>query len=204
MNRKVNHNLEIKSRLKRIKDEVLNCKRCELYKTRTYPVIGQGSHIAKIIMVGEAPWFNEDKTGIPFCGQAGKVLDELLNLVNIKRKDIYITNVLKCRPPNNRDPLKKEIEACSSYLLRQLKIIRPKIICCLGNFATRFIMEQFNLSDKIEGIGKIHGKIFSVTDNSLGKLYIVPLYHPAVATYNVNIKGLLSIDFKVLNDLRKR
>jgi len=184
------------SQLGKIKNEVLDCKKCQLYKTRTYPVIGQGNHQTKIVIVGEAPGSNEDKTGRPFCGQAGNILDELLSLVGIRRKEIYITNILKCRPPNNRNPSKDEIKACHPYLLRQLEIIKPKIICCLGNFATQFIMEKFGLTDKIEGISKIHGQIF-VNDD----LKIISLYHPAVVTYNTAMKEVLENDFKILKKL---
>ena len=103
-------------KLKKIKDEVLECKKCSLYKNRNYPVIGKGSHDAEIMFIGEAPGAQEDKTGHPFCGRAGEILDELLNSVSIKRQDIYICNILKCKPPLNRDPEVEEIKACSPYL----------------------------------------------------------------------------------------
>lgn len=196
-----NHDLEKESNLKKIKDEVLNCQKCQLYKTRKYPVIGQGSHQAKICFIGEAPGANEDQTGRPFCGQSGKVFDELLNSVNIKREEVYITNILKCRPPNNRNPLENEIETCSSYLSRQLDLIKPKVICCLGNVATRFIMKKFGLFKKIEGIGKIHGQIFSVNWGNGSQLYIVPLYHPATVVYNANIKKILIKDFTIVKNI---
>jgi len=146
--------------LKKIKEEVLKCQKCSLYKNRNYPVIGKGDHQAKIMFIGEAPGAQEDKTGHPFCGAAGKVLDELLNSVGIKRKDVYISNLLKCRPPSNRDPEKGEIEACSSYIERQIKIIQPRIICPLGRYSMQFLMEKFGLKNEIQPIGKIHGKVF--------------------------------------------
>jgi len=183
--------------LKEIKDKVLACKKCPLYKTRTYPVIGQGNHQAKIIFIGEAPGFSEDKTGYPFCGKAGKILDELLKSIAIKREDIYICNILKCRPPNNRDPEEKEIKACTPYLKKQIEIIKPKIICALGNYSTRYILEKYNLQDKIQGISKIHGKVFSV-DNTK----IIPLYHPAAATYNPNMIEMMKNDFQVLKTIK--
>lgn len=204
--------MDIEQELKKIKDEIINCKKCSLYKTRTYPVIGEGSHQAKIIFCGEAPGAQEDKTGHPFCGTAGKILDELLNAVEIKREDVYICNILKCRPPNNRDPLPEEIKACTLYLARQIGIIEPEIICPLGNFATRFIFKKYNLENQLEGISKIHGKIFEpqiTAEDVQSSLFeqkrrgikevkIIPLYHPAVATYNANMKEILKKDFQVL------
>ena len=185
--------------LKEIKDEVLICQKCSLYKTRIYPVIGQGNHQAKIMLIGEAPGAQEAKTGRPFCGQAGKILDELLEAVEIKRKEIYITNILKDRPPANRDPQKEEIEACTPYLERQIEIIKPKIICPLGNYATTYLLEKYELKDKIQGISKIHGQVFEARAN-FGLIKIIPLYHPAVVVYNQNMKETLKKDFKILNE----
>jgi len=183
--------------LKKIKDEVINCRECPLYKTRTYPVIGEGSHQAKIIFCGEAPGAKEDKTGRPFCGTAGKILDELLNSVGIRREEVYICNILKCRPPANRDPQKEEIEACVPYLERQIEIIKPEVVCPLGRYSMKFLMEKFGLEDKVEPISKIHGKTFEVKTISQN-LKIVSLYHPAVAIYNPNMKETLKEDFQVL------
>jgi len=191
---------KIEEELRKVKDEVLECKKCFLYKTRTYPVIGEGNHQAKIVFIGEAPGASEDKTGRPFCGAAGKILDELLNSAGIKRQDVYICNILKCRPPANRNPKTEEIEACTPYLLRQIEIIKPKAICALGNFSTSFIFEKYGLKDKIEGISRIHGKVFEVK-TLFGSLKIIPLYHPATATYNPNMKEILKKDFQVLKNL---
>jgi uracil-DNA glycosylase len=177
--------------------QIQNCKKCPLYKTRTNPVIGEGSLNSEIIFIGEAPGFNEDIQGKPFVGQAGKIFDELLNSVNLKREDIYITNILKCRPPKNRNPSDNEIETCTPYLNKQIEIIKPKIVCCLGNFSTKFILQKYGLKDKIQGISKIHGKIFKITTLT-GILKIIPLYHPAVATYNSNMIKILKKDFKIL------
>ncbi len=186
--------------LKKIKKEVLNCKKCPLYKERIkdgfYPVIGEGNHQTKIIFCGEAPGLQEAKTGRPFCGAAGKILDELLESVGIKREDVYISNLIKCRPPKNRNPQKEEIEACVPYLERQIKIIKPKVVCTLGNYSTAYIMEKYGLKEKIQGISKIRGKIFEAE-----KIKIIPLYHPAVATYNPNMKEILKKDFKILEKL---
>lgn len=188
---------KIEQELKKIKDEVVNCRKCSLYKTRTYPVIGEGNHQAKIMFVGEAPGVQEDKTGRPFCGAAGKILDELLASVGIEREDVYITNILKDRPPGNRDPQKEEIEACVLYLERQIEVIKPEIICPLGRYSMEFLMERFGLKDEIEPISKIHGKVFEAK-TLFQKLKIIPFYHPAVATYNPNMKEILKKDFKIL------
>lgn len=187
--------------LKEIKSEVSNCQKCPLYKNRTNPVFGEGNQKAKIMFVGEAPGFNEDREGRPFCGQAGKVLDELLESVGIKREEVFITNVLKCRPPNNREPRIEEIKACTPYLDRQIEIIKPKIICTLGNYSTAFIFKKYGLKNQIQGISKIHGKVFS-SKTLFGSVKIIPLYHPAVATYNPNMKEILKRDFKILERFR--
>ncbi len=195
---------KIEKELKKIKDEVLNCKKCPLCKERIkdgfYPVIGEGNHQAKIIFCGEAPGLNEAKTGRPFCGAAGKILDELLESVGIKREDVYISNLIKCRPPKNRNPQKEEIEACVPYLERQIKIIKPKVICTLGNYSTAYIMEKYGLEKEIQGISKIRGKIFNLK-NIHQSIKIIPFYHPAVATYNPNMKEILKKDFKILEKL---
>jgi len=191
------------NKLKEIKDKVLKCKKCSLYKNRNYPVIGQGSHDAEIMFIGEAPGAQEDKTGHPFCGRAGTILDELLNSVSIKRKDIYICNILKCRPPSNRDPEIKEIKACTPYLEKQIEIIKPKIICSLGRYSMEFLMKKFGLEDKIELISKIHGNLFEIKIGSQ-KLKFVAFYHPAVATYNPNMKESLKKDFQILKKLNNK
>jgi len=192
---------DLEKNLKKIKDEVVSCKKCSLYKTRTYPVIGEGNHQAKIIFCGEAPGAQEDKTGRPFCGAAGKILDELLECVEIKREEVYIANLLKCRPPQNRDPQKEEIETCVPYLEKQIEIIKPKVICSLGRFAMEFLMERFGLKDQIEPISKIHGKVFEAKI-LFQKITLIPFYHPAVATYNPNMKEDLKKDFKILEKFK--
>jgi DNA polymerase len=186
--------------LNKIEQEILNCKRCPLYKTRNHPVCGEGDPHSKIILIGEAPGYNEDMTGHPFCGEAGKILDELLVAAEITRGEIYITNILKCRPPQNRDPKAEEIKACIPYLNRQIEFIQPKIICTMGNYATRFIFERYGLKSKIQGISKIHGRTFEI-GNLFQSIKIIPIYHPAVATYNINMKGILKKDFRLLKDI---
>lgn len=187
----------INPQLKNIRDEVLGCTKCPLYQSRTWPVIGQGNHGADILFIGEAPGFHEDKSGKPFRGQAGKVLDELLENADLTREEIYICNILKCRPPNNRNPLLEEIKACSPYLIRQLEIIKPQVIGCLGNFAARFVMETFGLQDQIAGMTKIHGTVFQAHKNERS-IKIIPLYHPASAAYNPNMMDILKDDFQKL------
>ena len=217
-NHKIMNEAEEKEKnLEKIKTEVLNCKKCPLYENRIYPVIGEGNHDTKIMFIGEGPGAQEDRTGRPFCGAAGKILDELLVSVGIKREDVYICNILKCRPPQNRDPNQEEIEACTPYLERQIKIIKPKVICPLGRYSMQFLMEKFGLKDEIQPIGKIHGKVFEVNPfdklrvnaehcrsikNLFGSVKIIPLYHPAVATYNPNMKEILKKDFQILKNLR--
>jgi DNA polymerase len=184
-------------KLKQIKGKIVACKKCSLSKTRTLPVVGAGSCDAHIMFIGEAPGATEDATGIPFCGRAGKILDEVIESVGLKREDVYICNVLKCRPPGNRDPLPLEKIACVDYLKKQIEIIQPKIICSMGNHATEFIFEQFGLSDKLVGISKIHGQVFDSPAFSY-PVKVVSLYHPAVATYNPKMKETLLEDIKVL------
>ncbi|OPL11978.1 MAG: hypothetical protein AVO34_01795 [Firmicutes bacterium ML8_F2] len=192
----------IDNQLKEIRDEVVECRKCSLCQTRIYPVIGQGSHQAEIALVGEAPGASEDQTGFPFCGQAGGILDELLNSANLKRETVYICNILKCRPPSNRDPQKEEIAACVPYLERQIQIIQPAIIGLMGNYATAFLLEKFGLKDKIQGISRIHGQVFEA-QAGFGPIKLIPLYHPAVAVYNANMKEILKKDFKTLYEKQK-
>ncbi len=187
--------------LNELKKEVEKCSRCLLYKMRTKVVFGTGSVDTKLMIISEAPGRWEDIKGEPFVGRAGKILDELLNSAGIKREDVYIANILKCRPPQNRNPQKEEIEACTPYLLKQIEIIKPEIICTLGNYATAFMMKKYGLESSIEGISKIHGKIFEIK-NLFKTIKIVPLYHPAVATYNINMKKVLKEDFKIIKSFK--
>ena len=188
--------------MEKLKKECLEfCYRHPLYRPGTYPVFGEGSLNAKIMFIGEAPGYYESISGHPFCGPAGKVLDELLDSVGIKRAEVYITNLVKLRPPENRDPKMEEIKAFAPYLDKQIKIINPKVICTLGNYSTAFIFEKYGLKDKLQGISKIHGKVFEV-GNLFDSLKIIPLYHPAVATYNPNMKKILKEDFKILEKFK--
>ncbi len=187
-----------------IKEEIIACQKCGLYKTRILPVVGQGNHNAEVMFIGEAPGANEDKTGVPFCGRAGQILNLLLTSVGIKREDVYIANILKDRPPANREPAMDEINACTSYLLRQIAIIEPKIIATLGNYATHFILEKFGVPDSHLGISRLRGKKFAVQDPTTQKPYtIIPLYHPAVAVYNSQSLDDLKSDFKIIEEQLK-
>ena len=191
--------------LKNIRDEVLALSKSPLYEYRTknkyFPVIGEGSHDAKIMFVGEAPGRNEAKTGKPFCGRAGEILNELLLNTDIKREDVYITNIVKDRPQENRDPTQEEIDIYGPFLDRQIDILQPSIIASLGRYSMVYIMEKFKLHELLKPISVLHGKSFPATA-SYGPVTIIPLYHPAVAVYNVHMKGALMEDFKVLNQFR--
>ncbi|HAU07894.1 MAG: Thermostable uracil-DNA glycosylase [Candidatus Yanofskybacteria bacterium GW2011_GWF1_44_227] len=187
--------------LRIIKDEIMALKESPLYaeriKNNVFPVIGEGSHYAEIVFIGEAPGKNEAATGKPFCGASGRILNELLASASIDRADVYVTNIVKDRPPLNRDPLPGEIEIYGPFLDRQLEIIRPKTIATLGRFSMEYIMKRFGLESHLKPISQMHGKVFE-TDASYGKVRIVPLYHPAVAIYNSNTKSVLKSDFRIL------
>ncbi|MDP2641911.1 MAG: uracil-DNA glycosylase [bacterium] len=199
--------------LKKIKDEVVALTSSPLYAERVgnkyFPVIGEGSHAAEIMFIGEAPGENEAKTGRPFCGRAGKILDELLKSVGIERKDVYVTNIVKDRPPGNRDPFPDEIEIYGPFLDRQIEIIRPKVIATLGRFSMQYVMGRYGLEWELDSISKLHGKVFDInfsasqadgSANSSGGKF-VPLYHPAAAIYNQHLLDTLKEDFKVLKTL---
>ena len=174
---------------------------CELRKTATQAVAGIGSVNAEIVFIGEAPGKNEDLKGEPFVGAAGKFLNEMLGLINLKREDIYITNIVKYRPPNNRDPLPQEKSACREWLLQELKIISPKLIVFLGRHAmNNFFPDQ--------QISKAHGKLLIKKFNGISTKYFFPLYHPAAALYDGSMREVLIVDFKkipkVLREIAKR
>ncbi len=187
--------------MKKIRDEVLDLKESPLYKERVangvFPVIGAGSHDAKIMFIGEAPGKNEAQTGRPFCGASGRVLDELLQSIKMKREDIYITNIVKDRPTANRDPSPEEIRIYSPFLDRQIEIIKPEVIVTLGRFSMDYIMRKFSLEKDLDSISRIHGKIFK-TKTNFGEIDILPLYHPAVAIYSRTQLPQLKQDFEAL------
>jgi len=173
---------------------VSSCTACPLAETRTQVVFGAGNANAELMFVGEAPGFHEDQQGIPFVGAAGKLLESLLADIGLSREDVFIGNVLKCRPPGNRDPQADEIEACQNHLFRQIELIQPRIVATLGNFATKL------LSGSPAGITRVHGTQQSVQlGNSQVLLY--PIYHPAAALYTRAMLGVLEQDFARLPQL---
>ena len=187
--------------MREIRDEVMNLTSSPLYEYRTqngyYPVLGEGSHDASIMFVGEGPGLNEAKTGRPFCGASGKILDKLLEEISIPRSEVYITNIIKDRPPQNRDPTPAEIEIYAPFLDRQIETIKPKVIATLGRYSMVYIMKKFGLDSQIEPIGAAHGKEYEV-QTLFGSLIILPLYHPAVVVYNNKMLDVLKEDFKKL------
>ena len=178
-------------------DFVAGCERCALAAGRTQVVFGSGSPDADLMFVGEAPGFHEDKQGVPFVGAAGQLLSKLLAGIGLAREDVYVANVLKCRPPGNRDPLPEEIEACEGHLFKQIELIRPTVVATLGNFATKL------LSGQPTGITRVHGQEQEVTLGGRTVL-LYPLFHPAAALYTPRMLDVLEADFARLSDLLGR
>ncbi len=178
-------------------EEVAGCTRCASPLTRTQVVFGAGSPSADLMFVGEAPGFHEDKQGVPFVGAAGQLLGKLLAGIGLSREDVWICNVLKCRPPGNRDPKPEEIEACESHLFRQIELIRPRVVATLGNFATKL------LSGRPDGITRVHGVEQDVVLGSL-RVVLYPIYHPAAALYTPRMLEVLEADFRRLPALLAR
>jgi uracil-DNA glycosylase len=175
-------------------DVVAGCTKCALAQGRTQVVFGTGSPTAKLMFVGEAPGFHEDKQGVPFVGAAGKLLSKLLEGIGLSRDEVYIANVLKCRPPGNRDPLPEEIEACEPHLWRQIELIQPKLIATLGNFATKL------LSGKPNGITQVHGRPQEVVLGG-NPVTLYPIFHPAAALYTPRMLQVLEEDFARIPEL---
>jgi uracil-DNA glycosylase len=174
--------------------EIAGCTKCRLAQGRTQVVFGNGNPNADLMFVGEAPGFHEDKQGFPFVGQAGKLLDQLLEGIGLSRDMVFVANVLKCRPPGNRDPMPDEIESCEPHLFRQVELIEPKLVATLGNFATKL------LSGKQLGITRVHGQEQEVT---LGgrRVLLYPIYHPAAALYTPKMLAVLQEDFSRIPEL---
>jgi DNA polymerase len=179
------------------RESTLACTRCVLAQGRTQVVFGSGNPHADLMFVGEAPGFHEDQQGVPFVGAAGQLLENLLNGIGMTRAEVYIANVLKCRPPGNRDPHPDEIEACESHLFRQIELIQPKLVATLGNFATKL------LSGKPTGITRVHGQPQDVVLGSR-PVTLYPLYHPAAALYTRSMLSVLEADFARITDLLGR
>jgi uracil-DNA glycosylase len=170
-------------------EAIKDCRLCPLGATRTNLVIGAGDERAEIMFVGEAPGFHEDKQGIPFVGPAGQLLDQLLGSIGLERDQVYIANTLKCRPPENRDPQPQELATCTPFLFKQIGLIKPRIICTLGNHATKTLLATST------GITQLHGKLIRKDG-----LAYVPLFHPAAALHKPPLKGTLIEDFKRLQE----
>ncbi len=177
---------EATERLAAIAEEVRGCPKCELARTRTHAVPGEGAPRARVMLVGEGPGWHEDRQGRPFVGNAGKFLNELLALAGLDRETVFITNVVKCRPPGNRDPMPDEIAACAPYLERQIEAIDPEVIVTLG----RFSMARWFPGERIS---RIHGQ-----PKREGRRMIVPMYHPAAALHQASLRGAIEDDFRKL------
>lgn len=192
--------------LRKLKEKIKNLNTSPLYiyrKENDYkPVIGEGNPDAKIMFIGEAPGAQEAKTGKPFVGRAGKLLDSLLDSIGLARKDVYITNIVKDRPPSNRTPRVGEIKIYAPFLLEQIRIIEPTIIVTLGRLAMSFILKTFDHPQQGKTIGELHGEILDV-GSEYGKINIIPLYHPAAVFYNRNLEQVLHNDFQKLNNFNQ-
>jgi uracil-DNA glycosylase len=187
---------ERREELKAVWRQAQACTKCpQLASTRQTVVFGSGDADADLMFVGEAPGANEDREGLPFVGQAGRLLDTLLGEIGLSRAEVFIVNTLKCRPPGNRDPLPQEIDACQDYLFRQLELIEPRVVCTLGNFATKLLR-----ADPATGITRLHGR---EETRRIGprNVRLYPIYHPAAALYTPQMLELLRADFQRLPDL---
>jgi len=177
----------------RLIEEIRKCTKCPLHRSRQNPVPGEGSLNAEVMFIGEAPGEREDATGRPFVGAAGKFLDQLLASVGLRREEVYITNIVKCRPPGNRDPREEEVAVCTPYLWRQIALIKPRIIVALGRHAAKTLYSKAGL--KWSNMTRMHGRIVeAVIDGH--KVLLAVTYHPAAALYNPRLRGILEEDFK--------
>jgi len=186
--------IERRELLKGVYDEARDCVACPLHETRTTVVFGAGNADADLMFIGEAPGANEDRMGLPFVGQAGKLLDRLLGEIGMDRKDVFVANTLKCRPPDNRDPYPHELAACQDYLFHQVELIEPVVICTLGNFSTKL------LRGDATGISRLHGQP-EVREVGPRAVRLYPLYHPAAALYTPSTLEALRADFARIPDL---
>jgi uracil-DNA glycosylase family 4 len=175
-------------------NEASVCEKCALSKTRTRVVFGAGNSDADLMFVGEAPGAEEDRQGLPFVGRAGSLLTQLLEGIGMSREDVFIANVLKCRPPGNRDPQPIEIESCDPYLMQQVQLIEPRVVCTLGNFATKLLTGSQTGITKVRGMPQVH---------ELGgrTVFVMPLFHPAAALRTPAVEDTLRSDFERLPEL---
>lgn len=168
---------------------VRTCERCGLHEGRTNAVPGEGSPTAPVVFIGEGPGFHEDRLGRPFVGQAGKLLDEMIQSIGMRRADVFIANVLKCRPPNNRDPLPDEADACRPYLDQQLDLINPDLVVLLGRHALNAVFPEARISHARGVARRLHGRVY------------LPVYHPAAALRQLRLRDVLSQDFQMIPKL---
>ncbi len=183
----------IEKEVERLSGEIVDFRRENDY----LPVIGEGSLDAEVMFVGEAPGESEAKTGKPFCGRSGKVLDELLVSINLDRVQVYVTNIVKDRPPKNRDPKAAEIDIYAKFLDRQITTIQPKVIVTLGRFSMAYLLKRYGAKESGNQISELHGKLCAVTIEG-NRTIVLPLYHPAVALYNPSMRVVLQKDIRIL------
>ena len=186
--------------LDEIADEIISCRKCGLWRNRTNAVPGEGNPRSRIMFIGEAPGRQEDIQGRPFVGRAGELLTKLINSIGMDREEVYITNVVKCRPPNNRDPTEEEINTCLPYLRRQIAAIDPEIIVTLGRHAAKTISREAGI--KFRGITRERGRLVKAMLYGRERILFYT-YHPAAALYNPNLEDTLKRDFEKLKDLIK-
>ena len=185
-------------RMDELLHQIRECRKCTLWKNAKNPVPGQGNLNASLMLIGEAPGYNEDVKGQPFVGSAGRVLDELFLSIGIERNEVFIANIIKHRPEENRDPTEEEIKACGSYLEHQIQIIEPRLIVTLGRHSTKYIMSKVGI--EFQGISFIRGRV--IAKNLFGvPLKIIPTFHPAAALYNSTYRDYLKNDFKIIKKL---
>ncbi len=189
---------DAESSLRDLHDRIRVCRLCHLCETRRSAVPGEGPVSAKIVFVGEGPGRQEDLEGRPFVGRAGKFLDECLQSIDLRRDQVFITNIVKCRPSESsvgwardRKPTSEEMSACSPYLETQLELIKPELVCTLGDTAKSQAFKRFHIED--DSIGHVHGRLFLA-----GSMKIVPMYHPAAALYDISLRQIIMIDFQKL------
>lgn len=193
-----NHEFPMKNEeLEKLNIEMSQCRKCALRANCQQVVFGSGNPQAEIMFIGEAPGENEDKLGIPFVGSTGKILDKTLSDIKINREDVYLTNICKCRPIKNRDPLPEELASCSSWLQNQIEIIKPKIIVTLGRYALNYFLPDVKISE-------VHGKTLKINDSKIGKINLYPIHHPAAARINRKTKAIFIEDFQKLPPILKQ
>ncbi len=184
-----------KELLDAIAAEIMVCCKCKLWRTRKYPVPGEGNPNSQIMFIGEAPGYQEDVKGKPFVGAAGKFLNTLLSEAGLSRESVFIGNILKCRPPKNREPSRDEIKTCTPYLNRQIRVIQPEFIVTLGNYSTAYIFSKVALP--FNGITRVHGKFYKTSILDM-QVTVFPTFHPAAALYHPKYKEQLITDFHTL------